>query len=136
VSLQTSKCSGAAVAVTTGALAAWGAARGTSLWDPPPGCALVSEVGHPESLVTLTLASAVSTLTVSTAMPETNFDTVLYVLPGCPSTSSQALGCNDDTQGYSSTVTLTNVAAGSYTIVVDSATSQAGQFGLSVTTTP
>jgi len=74
----------------------------------------------------------VSSLTVSTATPETDFDTVLYVLPACASSSSQALGCNDDTQGYSSTVTLTNVPAGTYVVVVDSASSRTGHFGLSV----
>ncbi len=133
-SLQTAKCAAAPAAATTGLLAGWGVVRGTSLWDPPAGCALSSEVGHPESIVMLKLTKQVDTLTISTATPETNFDTVLYVLPACASSSSQALGCNDDTDGYSSTVTLTNVAAGTYAVVVDSANSQAGQFGLSVTT--
>lgn len=132
-SLQTTKCSMAPAAVTTGQLAGWGLVQGTSLWDPPAGCALASAVGHPETVLSLKLTKNVNTLTLSTAMPETDFDTILYVLPTCATSSATALGCNDDTQGYSSTLTLTNVAAGTYYVVVDSANSQAGHFGLSVT---
>jgi hypothetical protein len=133
-SLQVAKCSAAAATATTGKLAAWGVAGGVSLWDPPIGCAIATEVGRPESLVTLKLTQPVNQLTLSTAVPETDFDTILYVLPACASSTAQALGCNDDTQGYSSTVTLTNVAAGTYTIVVDSATLQGGHFGLTIAT--
>jgi hypothetical protein len=132
--LQTAKCTAAPQAATSGVLAAWGVAQGTSLWDPPSGCTFATEVNRPEALVSLKLTSPVSTLTVSTATPETDFDTVLYVLPSCATNSSQALGCNDDTQGFSSTVTLTNVAAGTYVIVVDSANPQGGHFGLTVST--
>jgi len=134
--LQAAKCAAAPDASTAGMLAAWGVSQGVSLWDPPIGCILPTEVGHPEALVTLKLAKAVTMLTVSTGVPETNFDTVLYVLPSCASSSSQALGCNDDApgKGYASTVTLMNVAAGTYTIVVDSAGPVAGQFGLTVVT--
>jgi hypothetical protein len=130
--LQTDKCNGAALATTSGVLAAWGQARGVSLWDPPPGCSISTFVGRPESVVALKLTRSVSTLTISTAAPETDFDTILYVLPGCAASSSDALGCNDDTQGTASTVTLTNVAAGTYAIVVDSASGQGGHFGLTV----
>jgi hypothetical protein len=133
-SLQMTKCTAATAALTTGQLAGWGLVQGTSLWDPPAGCALASEVGHPETVLSLKLTQNVNTLTLSTAMPETDFDTILYVLPSCATSSATALGCNDDTQGYSSTLTLTNVAAGSYYVVVDSANSQAGHFGLSIST--
>jgi hypothetical protein len=134
--LQAAKCALASATTAVGVLAAWGVAQGVSLWDPPSGCILPTEVGHPEALVTLKLATAVTTLVVSTAVPETNFDTVLYILPPCASSSSQALGCNDDAPGggYASTLTLTNVAAGTYTVVVDSAAPAAGQFGLTVVT--
>jgi hypothetical protein len=132
-SLQMAKCTAAPQASTGNLTAGWGLVQGASLWDPPDGCALPSAVGRPESVVMLKLAQAVSTLTVSTATPETDFDTILYVLPGCASSSNAALGCNDDAQGYSSTVTLTNVAAGTYAIVVDSVDAQGGHFGLSVT---
>ena len=135
VSLQSNKCSTAPPAATVGLLAAWGQTVGVSLWDPPPNCSLPTVVGRPESVVMLTLAKAVNTLTVSTATPETDFDTVLYVLPGCATDTTKALGCADDSpnQGFASTVTLTAVAAGSYAIVIDSGSPQGGHFGLSVT---
>jgi hypothetical protein len=85
-------------------------------------------------LVTLKLAQSVSMLTVSTAVPETNFDTVVYILPACATSSAQAIACNDDDQGYTSTATAMNVPAGTYTIVVDSAGPNSGQFGLTVAT--
>lgn len=135
-SLQATKCAAAPASTTAGVLAGWGVAQGVSLWDPPSSCILPTEVDHPEALVTLKLAKAVNTLTVSTGVPETNFDTVVYILPSCASSSSQALGCNDDAPGvgYASTVTLMNVAAGTYTVVVDSAGPIGGQFGLTVAT--
>jgi hypothetical protein len=132
--LQAAKCAAATTSTTAGFLAAWGVAQGVSLWDPPTGCTLPTEINEPEALVTLKLAKAVATLTVSTATPETNFDTVVYIVPSCATSSAQAIGCNDDTQGFTSTVTAMNVAAGTYTIVVDSANSIGGQFGLTVTT--
>jgi hypothetical protein len=133
--LQKNKCATASAAATTGVLAGWGVTKGVSLWDPPAGCSLPTEVGRPEAVVMLTLAKAVDTLTISTAVPETNFDTILYVLPSCASTPAQALGCADDSpgQGVASTVTLNDVAAGTYAVVIDSGNPQGGQFGLSVT---
>ena len=130
--LQNAKC-GAAPGASVGLLAGWGLVSGVSVWDPPAGCAPATAVGHPESVVMLNLTQSVSTLTISTATPETDFNTVVYVLPECATSSSDALGCNDDAQGYSSTVTLANVAPGNYAIVVDSVTSQAGHFGLTIT---
>lgn len=132
-SLQTAKCAAAPEAASEGLLAGWGLVSGVSLWDPPVGCASITAVGRSESVVMLKLAQDVGTLTVSTAMPETDFDTVLYVLPAGATSSSDALGCNDDAQGYASTVTLSSVPAGTYAIVVDSTSAHAGQFGLSVT---
>lgn len=133
-SLQTNTCSGAPEAMAAGLLAAWGLVEGVSLWEPPAGCAASTAVGRPESIVMLKLAHPLSKLTISTATPETDFDTVLYVLPGCAASAADALGCNDDTQGFSSTVTLTNVAAGTYAIVVDAVNAQAGHFGLTIST--
>ncbi len=130
--LQTAKCAAAPQATSAGLLAGWGLVSGVSVWDPPVGCASVTAVGHPESLVMLDLTQSVAALTISTATPETDFNTVVYVLPECATSSSEAIGCNDDTQGYSSTVTLTNVPAGTYAIVVDSVTSQTGHFGLTI----
>jgi hypothetical protein len=131
-SLQTAKCSAAPLTTTGTVLAGWGTARGVSLWDPPAGCASGDSIGRPEGIVMLTLSHEANILTVSSATPETNFDTILYVVPACAASSAAALGCNDDSQGYSSTVTLTNVPAGTYTIVVDSAGAQGGQFGITI----
>jgi hypothetical protein len=131
-SLQSAKCAAAPHTATEGVLAAWGTAQGVSLWDPPAGCAFASEVNRPETLVALTLTKTVGTLTLSTAEPETHFDTVLYVLPTCATSSAAALGCNDDADGFASTLTLKNVAAGTYYVVVDSATDDGGEFGLSI----
>jgi hypothetical protein len=132
--LQAAKCAAAPAVSSTGSLAAWGVAQGVSLWDPPSGCTLPTEIDHSEALVTLKLAQSVSMLTVSTAVPETNFDTVVYILPACATSSAQAIACNDDDQGYTSTATAMNVPAGTYTIVVDSAGPNSGQFGLTVAT--
>lgn len=132
--LRAAKCAAAPAVLTIGTLAAWGVAQGASLWDPPSGCTLPTEVNHSEALVTLKLAQSVNVLTISTAVPETNFDTVLYILPACATSSAQAIACNDDDQGYTSTVTAMNVPSGTYTIVVDSAGPNGGQFGLTVAT--
>jgi hypothetical protein len=130
--LQADKCNAAPLSTATGVLAAWGLAGGPSLWDPPPGCSNPAYVNRSEGVVALKLDHAATTLTLSTATPETDFDTILYVLPGCPSSSKDALGCNDNAQGYASTVTLTNVPAGVYLVVVDSAGPHLGHFGLTV----
>ncbi len=131
--LQSTKCGAAPGTSTDGTLAAWGVVNGVSLWDPPAGCGPITAIGRPESVVTLKLAQTAGTLTISTAMPETDFDTILYVLPTCASSTTEALGCSDDAQGFASTVTLMNVPPGTYAIVVDSVQAAGGHFGLSVT---
>jgi hypothetical protein len=121
-----------------GASIAVGVIEGVSLWDPPAGCTNPENTSRPEAAVALHLSSAVPTLTVTTERPETQIDTVLYVLPGCPNDSSTALDCNDDdhdfTVGYASKVVLSNVPAGDYTIVIESGQMAGGGFGLSVST--
>ncbi len=137
-------------------LGAWGQAAGPSLFEPPTGCTVPSAVYRPESLLSLSLVADVSTLTLSTATPETDFDTILYVLPSCtplPTSATDlaetdggavtsgidsgaiaALGCNDDVdgQGYASTLVLNNVPAGNYIVVVDSFGYQGGHYGLTI----
>lgn len=115
-----------------GVTRAFGRAEGVSLWDPPTGCVSPEAIDRPEATVALVLDSPASSLVITTALPETESDTVLYVLPGCPGSSGAALACNDDTIGYSSTLTLQNVPAGTYTIVVDSVHPRGGRFGVSV----
>jgi len=109
---------------------------GVSLWDPPAECTNPENLDFPEASVSLHLANAVSKLTVTTQRPETDVDTVLYLMPACASDTSTALGCNDDGVdggGYTSTITLSDVPAGDYTIVVEAGRPAGGSFGLSVT---
>lgn len=151
-SLLKTACAGAAPISQTGILGAWGQAAGPSLFDPPAGCSVPTAINRPESLLSMTLTNDVSTVTLSTATPETDFDTILYVLPSCTplpadqtdvgavdagtkdAGSGTSLGCNDDVdgQGYASTLTLTNVPAGNYIVVVDSVGYQGGHYGLTI----
>lgn len=116
-----------------GATRAYGTVAGASLWDAPSGCVPNDAVGRPEAAIPLHLAAAAPSLTITTALPETNFDTAVYLMPSCAPSSSSALGCNDDALGYSSTLTLENVAAGDYTIIVESVQMRGGRFGVLVT---
>ncbi len=83
----------------------------------------------------ITLAQTAATLTLSTEGPGTNFDTVLYLLPGCPDTSAMALGCADDVAPGTPTsrLVLHNVPAGKYLAVVDSFGFGGGTFQLKAT---
>lgn len=131
--LRATKCKdGPALDPAKGKTQAFGTTSGASLWDAPIGCIPNDAKELPESAVRLHLATAATTLIVSTALPETDFDTAVYLLPGCAPDSSTALGCNDDVKGYSSTLTLANVPAGDYTIVIDSVRPRGGHFGVSV----
>lgn len=109
---------------------ATGYARGTSLWDPPPSCVPSGAKARPEGIVRLRVPAALASLTITTAVEETNFDTILYVLKGTG--AGTAIGCNDDAAGSSSTVTLTNVQPGDYTIVIDSEPVGGGNFGVKI----
>ncbi len=111
---------------------AFGNVAGASLWDPPIGCVGNDTTGRPESAVKLHLAKAASKLTITTALPETTFDTAVYLLPTSASEGAVALGCNDDDTGYASSLVLSNVAAGDYVIVVESVQMRGGRFGIKV----
>jgi hypothetical protein len=105
-----------------------------SLWDAPVGCVSADPKGRPDGAVRLHLAAPVASLTLTTQLPGTDFDTNIYVLTGCAADSSAALGCNDDIPGTSaSTLVLTNVPSGDYTVVVDSFGAGGGHFTLGVT---
>jgi len=134
IPLRSAKCSAAPLLNPgKGKTTVFGKAEGVSLWDAPADCVSPENLhARPESTVRLRLDSPAPTLIISTALPETEFDTVLYLLPGCATSSASALGCNDDVQGYSSTLTLRDVPAGDYTIVVDSVRPKGGRFGVSV----
>lgn len=114
-----------------------GATLSPSLWDPPVGCTEGNPHNAPEGVVRLTLAEAADTLTISTDHEETHFDTILYLLDDCGETGGQdALGCDDDVNihlnNYTSTLTLYDVPAGDYLIVVDSYDAYGGEFAVSV----
>jgi hypothetical protein len=131
---RTTRCESApSLDPAMGRTLAVGRTSGTSFWNAPAGCVSDVNGGHPEGIAVLTLADDVDTLTITTANPETQFDTVLYVLPACPDTLDELLGCNDDADGIASTLELTDVPAGTYLIVVDSSATGGGSFGVSVT---
>ncbi|MCW5833169.1 MAG: hypothetical protein KIS78_12275 [Labilithrix sp.] len=130
---RTQKCKDApALDPAKGVTRAYGAVSGVSLWDAPAGCVPNDATGRPEAAVQLHLASAARTLTITTALPETSFDTALYLVPACAASSAAALGCNDDAKGYASELVLKDVPAGDYTIVVESVQRRGGRFGVAV----
>jgi hypothetical protein len=120
---------------STPALVVTGYNVGSSLWDPPTSC--VSEIGlhKPETVIKLHLPSKVPSLTLTTDRRETQTDTVLYVASACSPSATQILGCNDDSGGnIASTLTLTNLAAGDYYVIVDSISIDGGPFALTLST--
>ncbi|MCC7382032.1 MAG: hypothetical protein IT384_09390 [Deltaproteobacteria bacterium] len=111
-----------------------GEAEGVSLWDAPQGCAAHDPVERAEGTVLLHLAAPVARLVLSTEHPETEFDTVLYLIDGCNATIGPILACNDDTRAsVGSSLELTDVPAGDYLVVVDAWGERGGRFALSVT---
>jgi len=57
----------------------------------------------------------------------------LYLLPACAPVPPAYAPCNDDTEVFSSTISVDGLAAGDYFVVVDSAENAGGGFGVSVT---
>jgi hypothetical protein len=112
--------------VSLGQTMAMGYARGASLFEPPAGCDVRGGAAGPEGLVHLYLPEAVPTMTLTTAVDLTSFDTVLYLL----GSDGNAIACSDDARGTSSAITVTNLAAGDYTIVVDSKDASGGAFAV------
>jgi hypothetical protein len=111
-----------------------GVTGSVSLWDAPQGCSSNDPTGRPEGVVMLHLDQMAS-VTLTTAQPATNFDTTLYVLPGCPDDSLGALGCSDDTPGAgtASTLSLQNIGPGDFAVIVDSFDYVGGTFELMAT---
>lgn len=93
-------------------------AWGSSAWEPPAGCVSPDRWGRPEALVWLHVKDDVSHVMIDTAGENGSVDTVLSVLSGC-GTEGDAIACNDDHRPPSSRVTLRNVTAGDYLLVVD-----------------
>jgi hypothetical protein len=94
-----------------------------SLWDPPAGCVGGSDpTRQPEALVKLVLAEAASKVTLSTNNLYTSFDSSLYVLSKCDAVPVIAW-CEDyglDHESSAAEIELTDLAAGTYFVVVDS----------------
>jgi hypothetical protein len=135
--VRTAECTAAPVlnATTTGAKYS-GVTKGTSLWDAPAGCSSADPKGRPDAIVKVHLATRTNKLTLTTVSASTNFDTALYVLQGCPTSTAGALGCNDDTPNGStaaSTLELADMPAGDYLVVIDSFNEVGGAFELTAT---
>jgi len=107
-----------------------------SLYDAPAGCASNDPVQQPERMIKLVLPTAASRVVLSTNNAYTNFDTVLYAVSTCDS-SAMLAWCSDDRRGMErpslAELVLTNVAAGTYFIVVDSFNVESGRFQLDLT---
>jgi hypothetical protein len=106
-----------------------GTISGQDVWDT---CAATGTKSRPDNVYKLHLAEQASTLTLSTAQPETMIDTIVMLLPSCTAPAEEALGCNDDATGFSSTVSLKDVPAGDYFVIVESRPSAGGAFGLTI----
>jgi hypothetical protein len=134
--MRTQQCNAAPVLVpTAGGAMITGFAEGGSLWDAPGGCSSADPKGRPEGVVKVRLTDRAAKLTLSTVGSGTNFDTTLYVMPGCPADSVDALACIDDTPGAgsASTLELLDVPAGDYLVVIDSFDIMGGAFELHAT---
>jgi hypothetical protein len=83
-----------------------------------------------EAVYAMVLSTSASVV-VTTDLPPTNYDTILYVRSVCESVATE-LGCDD--VGAGDTVSLPNLPAGTYFVIVDSHTiSGEGDFGLLAT---
>lgn len=94
-----------------------------SLWDAPDGCVLGNDpTGQPEAVVKLVLTEPAAKVTLSTNNAYTSFDSSLYAMSKCDGTPLIAW-CEDDSldkQSISAEMVLTNLAAATYYVVVDS----------------
>ncbi len=134
--LRAAKCQATPVLVATAAGAVFsGRTEGASLWDSPAGCSTNDPKGRPEGVVMVRLPQRANRLTLSTALPGTTFDTTVYVLSGCPSSSVDAYACSDDAAGQlgASEAVLTDLPAGDYLVVIDSFDAVGGNFELKAT---
>ncbi|MCC7073911.1 MAG: hypothetical protein IT383_21565 [Deltaproteobacteria bacterium] len=120
------------IELVDGSASVTGVAEGASVWDAPPGCSPNDPRNRPESVFQLELSESAERVTISTATPQTDFDTTVYVVTPCDTDGSAAIACMDDGElTLASTVELVAVPAGVYTIVVDSF-GGGGAFGLEV----
>jgi hypothetical protein len=143
-----SKCTALSTARTNACMAAMvldpangitsvrGAVTTTSLWDSPVGCAGGDAHAQPDAVVKLILAADAGTVTLSTDSNFTGFDTELFALQTCADAPSvfdprtpgsmdfwcddSQLASNGDVISPKAVLTLRNLTAGTYYIVVDS----------------
>ncbi len=104
-----------------------------SLYDPPRGCISESASARLDSVVVLKLTRPARSVTLWTDPGRTNFDSVLYLTKSCTDEPRNALACNDDTPpGPASSIELSQLAAGEYSVIVDSLSEGAGNYVLLV----
>jgi len=60
-----------------------GIAAGASAYEPPAMCQTTSVSRRPESVFRIVLEEPKTLLRVTTNLPGTNFDTIVYVAPEC-----------------------------------------------------
>jgi hypothetical protein len=115
----------------SGKMSMVGFANGSSAWEPPQGCAAHDPTGRPEGVAYLSLPDAASRVVITTDLPGTTFDTLVYVVGACD--DDAAIACNDDVfTTASSRLVLENVPAHDYLIVIDSYDPGGGVFELEV----
>ncbi|MEN9797349.1 MAG: hypothetical protein RL653_1045 [Pseudomonadota bacterium] len=116
--------------ISAGKLVALDRVEGSSAWTPS--CA--ESVPSPEGVVKLKVSEELASLTLTTDGSGTTFDTVLTVLSGTACEAATTVeGCNDDAAGVTtvgSTLQLSNVAPGTYFVVIDSLKPEGGDFVL------
>ncbi|MFM2077752.1 MAG: hypothetical protein RJA49_1642 [Actinomycetota bacterium] len=130
---RTAACKAALVLTPVDGMASVRGTIGTpSLWDVPTGgCSVNDPVNRPEALVKFTLAQKATRVTLSTNHAYTSFDTTLYVLSSCSAAPTVAWCDDDRPTGITpephterAALTLMNLPAGEYFVVVDSFPSQ------------
>jgi hypothetical protein len=134
--LRNQQCSTAPVVAISaaGSYDVVGTVDGPSVWDVPTGCSPNDPTNRPESIVQLRLTMPATRLVISTDTPSTSFDTIVYLLSTCTAEGETAISCADDGEAsIASTIELSGVPAGNYSIVVDSFGPDGGSFGLAIT---
>ncbi len=118
---------------TTGKMSLIGFATGSSVWDPPEGCAAHDPTSRPEGIAILSLPNPAARVLIRTDLPGTTFDTVVYLTGACEDANAPVISCDDDARtSASSRLLLENVPAHDYLIVIDSYDAEGGVFELSV----
>ncbi len=111
--------------------------NGPDLWSAPAGCTGLVGAEHGQGIVRLTLTAAVKELSLSTVNAGTGGDTMLTLVQGCD-VSGTIVGCNDDATSKPREVraklSLKDLAAGDYVIVIESMNLAATQAELTITT--